>query len=247
MPRFDAILFDLGNTLVYFDAEWPAVLVEADRALFRELRRLGLDLDEGDFLQTFRAQIEAYYRERDTEFIEYTTQYVLRTLLAGWGYPEVPGSVLRPALDAMYAVTQAHWQPEADAIPTLKLLREQGYRLGLVSNAGDDPDVQALIDKAGVRPYLDVIVSSAARGIRKPNPRIFLEVLERLGAAPGRSAMVGDMLGADVLGARNAGMFAIWITRRADKAANQAHLDTILPDAVISTLSDLPALLARIP
>jgi HAD superfamily hydrolase (TIGR01662 family) len=125
----------------------------------------------------------------------------------------------------------------------LGALRKAGYRLGMISNASDDADVQALIDKAGVRPYFEVILTSAAVGIRKPNPRIFHMALERLGTSPGKTAMVGDTLGADILGANNAGMFSIWITRRADVPDNRAHLDTIRPDAVIDTLSDLPRLL----
>jgi HAD superfamily hydrolase (TIGR01662 family) len=143
----------------------------------------------------------------------------------------------------MYTVSQAHWLPETDAHATLQTLREQGYRLGLISNAGDDADVQTLVDKAGLRSYFDTILTSAAMGIRKPNPRIFLAALEHWGYRPSQAAMVGDSLGADILGARNAGLFSVWITRRAETAANHAHGDTIQPDAMISTLSELPEFL----
>lgn len=244
--RLDAVIFDLGNTLLYFDTAWPEVLSQADIVLFDRLQAAGLDLDAREFLATFRTRLDEYFRERETEFIEYTTQYVLRLLLAECGYPDVPDSVLRPALDAMYAVTQAHWQPEPDAIPTLQVLKEQGYRIGLISNAADDRDVQTLIDKAGIRPYLEGVLTSAAEGIRKPNPRLFTRLLKEWGIPPQRAAMVGDTLGADILGARNAGMFSIWITRRADTPANHAHADTIHPDAAISTLAELPGLLGRL-
>jgi FMN phosphatase YigB (HAD superfamily) len=100
------------------------------------------------------------------------------------------------------------------------------------------------VDKAGLRSYFQVILSSASLGIRKPNPSIFRAVLERLGVSPAQAVMVGDSLGADILGAHNAGMRAIWITRRAATPANRAHEDTIRPDAIISTLSELPALLS---
>lgn len=246
MRPFDAIIFDLGNTLIYFDAPWPEILIQADRQLFLHLREAGIELEKREFLQTFRAQLEAYYREREAEFIEYTTHYVLSTLLAEWGYPHVPESVLRPALDAMYAVTQAHWQAEPDAEPTLKALQQRGYRLGLISNAADDRDVQILVDKANLRHYFDMILTSAAEGIRKPNPLIFQKMLDQWGILPFRAAMVGDTLGADILGAHNAGMYAIWITRRAESPANQAHAATIHPDSTIPALSDLPGLLHRL-
>jgi len=240
MKPFDAILFDLGGTLIYFDSEWPAVLPQLDQALLGALEAGGLALRETDFLERFEADMRSYYDQRDTEFIEYTTGYVVRTTLEKLGFEQVPEALIRQAVEAMYAVSQAHWQPERDAIPTLEALRRRGYRLGMISNAADDQDVQTLVDNAGVREYFEVILTSAAEGIRKPNPRIFQTALEALdGVQPERAAMVGDTLGADILGARNAGVFSVWITRRADTAANRDHLDTIQPDAKVVTLADL--------
>jgi putative hydrolase of the HAD superfamily len=152
----------------------------------------------------------------------------------------VPENTIQAAVRAMYATSQAHWEAEQDAIPMLEALRQRGYRLGLVSNAADDQDVQTLVDKAGIRPYFQVILTSAAQGIRKPNPRLFHHALQSLGEImPEKAAMVGDTLSADILGAQNAGLYAIWIRRRADKAANRAHADTIHPDRTVDTLSEL--------
>jgi FMN phosphatase YigB (HAD superfamily) len=146
----------------------------------------------------------------------------------------------------MYAVSEAYWKVEEDTTPTLEWLRGQGYRLGLISNAGDDANVQRLIDQAGVRQYFSIILTSAGLGIRKPNPRIFELALNHLETSASRTMMVKNMLGADILKAHNASMRAIWITRRADTPANQAHLDTIQPDATIRALSELPQLLKSI-
>jgi len=167
----------------------------------------------------------------------------LTDLLTQSGYAAAPESVLRAALEAMYAVTQAYWKVVDDAHATLQTLCSQGYRLGMISNAADDQDVQVLVDQAELRSYFDFILTSAAEGIRKPNPRIFRTALARWGLPPARAAMVGDMLGADILGAKNAGIFSVWVTRHADSAANRAHEDTIVPDAAISTLKELPPLL----
>jgi HAD superfamily hydrolase (TIGR01549 family) len=245
MKQFDVILFDLGNTLIYFDAPWTEVLPQINRALNTALVRLGIPVAETDFYANFDARMQAYYAQRETEFIEYTTAYVLRDLLNEMGFSNLSEAALRQAIAEMYAVSQAHWQVEADALTTLEALQQAGYRLGIISNASDDQDVQTLVDKAGVREYFEVILTSAAEGIRKPNPRIFHTALERMGSvtAP-RAAMVGDTLGADILGARNAGLYSIWITRRADTPANRDHLDTIQPDAQVQTLAELAALLA---
>ena len=244
--RFEAILFDLGSTLIYFDANWREILPASDAALMLGLKNAGLELDEAPFLASFRSQLDAYFTERDTEFIEYTTAYILRRVLADFGFPDVPDAVVRAALVDMYAVTQTYWKPEPDAHATLDTLRRKGYLLGLISNASDDADVQALVDNAGLRPYFELILTSAGEGIRKPNPQIFWTALETFDILPSRAAMVGDTLGADILGAQNAGLFSIWLTRRADTPANLAHADTIRPDATIHSLSELPGLLNRL-
>jgi HAD superfamily hydrolase (TIGR01549 family) len=244
--RIDHLIFDLGSTLIYFDADWAALLTTSLAELMDRLIASGIELDRMKFSAQFRSRMQAYFQERETEFIEYTTAYILNQVLTEWGYPQVPDAVTRPALAAMYAVTQAHWKLEADAHPTLELLRDQGYRLGLISNAGDDADVQALVDNASLRPYFDIILTSAALGVRKPNPRIFWNALEHWGIQPSQAAMIGDTLGADILGARNAGLLSIWITRRADTPANHAHADTIQPDASIATLGELPSLLEKL-
>jgi FMN phosphatase YigB (HAD superfamily) len=58
--------------------------------------------------------------------------------------------------------------------------------------------------------------------------------------------MVGDTLGADILGASNAGIFSIWYTRWGDTPSNRAHAFTIVPDAKIARLVDLPPLLEHL-
>ena len=238
-----ALLFDLGSTLIYFTGEPSEVFRYSLAALYASLQSAGISLERQAFLSEFQSRLEAYYAERESEFIEHTTAYLLRSILAESGYPHPAEDIIRPALAAMYAVTQQYWQADPDAATTLQALRQQGYRLGLVSNAADDADVQALVDKAALRRYFEVILTSATLGIRKPNPRIFLHALDLLGFPAAQAAMVGDKLGADILGARNAGMFAIWFRRYADTPANEDHLDTIQPDATIDSLKELPALL----
>lgn len=239
----EAILFDLGNTLIYFDGDWPATFPQSDGELLRYLQNAGLDLSGKGFLPQFRRELENYFIERETEFIERTTAYLLRSVLAQWGYPNVPDEVIRGALQAMYAVTQAYWKPEPEALSILQTLKQDGFQLGMISNAGDDADVQALVDKAKLRPFFDFILTSAAEGIRKPNPLIFQTALNYWGIGPSQAVMVGDTLGADILGAQNAGIFSIWIKRRADTPANRAHEDTIIPDSTIDRLSELPGII----
>jgi HAD superfamily hydrolase (TIGR01662 family) len=243
--RFDAVLFDLGGTLMYFRGQWAQVIQQSDAAMMDALQASGISLDSQPFLGGFHDRLRKYDDECGPEFIEYTMAHILKEMLGEYGVEEVPGSLLEEVLKSRFAVSQSYWEVEADALPTLQTLQERGYRMGLISNAGNDADVQALIEKAGIRPFFQCIITSAARGLRKPNPRIFHETLHQLGGEPGRAAMVGDTLGADILGAQNAGITSIWITRRADVPANHAHRNTIHPDLIIERLSELPGLLEK--
>ena len=246
MLAINTVLFDLGNTLLYFDGQWPDVFARADEQLCKKLQASGLDIPLDKFVVEFRSRLNEYFVQRESEFIEHTTAYVLRGLLAELGYPDTEDAIILTALEEMYAVSQSHWKIEEDTHETLQKLQSQGYRMGIISNAGDDADVQLLVDKAEIRPYFDFIVSSAAYGMRKPNPRIFDHALDHWGASPEQAVMVGDTLGADILGAHNANMLGVWITRRADNPANRAHADTIKPDHKIGTLLELPELLAEL-
>ncbi len=242
MSRYSIALFDLGSTLIYFDADWESVMQEAVRSLHRQLLSMGFQLDD-DFPQTYRATSREIYRWRDEELVETPAEEVLRRVMASCGYPVLSDAQVDQALAVLYAVSQAHWHVESDAISTLQALRLEGYRIGLISNAGYDADVQVLIDQGGLRPYLDYIVTSAACRIRKPDPRIFQLALDFFQVPPQQAVMVGDFLSADILGANRLGMGSVWLTRRADLALSQPLLAQIQPGRIIASLSELPAVL----
>lgn len=241
--RFEVVLFDLGGTLMYFRGEWSNVEDESYRQLHRSLRESGLDLPEQTFIKDVRSQIGVYHARRETDCREYTTLSILHKVLEGWGYPAYSDEELQNAIASMYAVSQQYWQVEHDALAMLQELRENNYRLGLLSNAGDDADVQALIDKAGIRHFFELILTSAAQGIRKPDVHIFRSALDHFSVKPHQGVMVGDTLYADVLGANNSGLFSIWINRRVELQALSEKERKIQPGAVITTLDELPSLL----
>lgn len=242
--KYPVVLFDLGNTLIYSDAPWPQTLDRSIQALTASLRQHVANFDEAEFSREFKRRMLEYYDERDTEFIEYTTEYVLTNLLHEHQIEISADGAVKSALRAMYAVSQANWRAEADAIPALETLQSRGYRLGIVSNAPDADDVEVLIDQARIRPFFELILVSASVRRRKPHPAIFQLALDHFQIPPQNAVMVGDTLGADILGAAQLGMAAVWITRRAETPANRDHLDTIQPTASIQTLAELPDLLA---
>ena len=234
------LIFDLGGTLMHARADWAPIYEQGDLALTNVLRGHGIELDA----KTFRLRLHEYYEQRDKDFHETTYHFVLRELLKEQGQAEVAESVLRSALDAFYAVTQPNWQLEADSAETLEGLKSNQYRLGIFSNAGDDRDVQELIESFGVRSHFDFVLTSAACFYRKPHPRAFEIALAHWNADPNEAAMIGDSLEADILGAKQLGLTTIWITRRAKFTDEDMH--RIKPDFSLRKLNELPPTLDRL-
>lgn len=240
MPgRFDVVLFDLGSTLLYFDGPRQAVLAQADLRLFQELVGAGCLLDPAVFIPTFRDSLQAYFLQREIDWVEHSIESILRVVLAGAGYPDLPDAIVRQVLRRMYAVTEAHWRLEADALSTLAELKRQGYRLGLISNAANAEDVYTMLQQHQLEPYLEQVLISVEVGRRKPHPAVFQKALEFFNVLPERAVMVGDTLNADVLGAQKSGLTSVWMTRRVrpEALADQA---AIRPDVCLNTLAELP-------
>ena len=241
-----AIIFDLGNTLMYPVAPdlWPEVIKCGNQALMDYLCERDILTDCDNFMLEFNQRLHQYYDARDKHMIETSTFLVLKELLAEKGYTDVPDSIIRDSLDAHYAVTQKNWQLEDDAIDCLKTLQEQNYNLALLSNAGDHRDVVQLAEKFELTPYFEFILTSAGCGYRKPHPAIFQLALDKINAKAEEVAMVGDTLNADVLGANQAGIYSIWITRRTETPKDDTL--TIFPNAIIKSLGELPGLLREL-
>jgi HAD superfamily hydrolase (TIGR01662 family) len=240
MP-IQVVLFDLGSTLIYSRDPWPPIYRQADQALVAVLQRAGIPVTAEGFADEYETFMDRYYAHRDRGIDEPTACVVLRELLRDKGFPSVPDPVLRAALDAEYAILQTNWYAEEDAVPTLERLRTRGYRLGIVSNTSDDRNVQQLVDRGGFRPFFEIIVTSAAVGIRKPDGRIFQVALDHFGIPPAQAAMVGDTPAADLEGANRLGMFGIWVTRRAPDPD-----PLIRPQASVATLIEIPDLLEQL-
>jgi HAD superfamily hydrolase (TIGR01662 family) len=236
-----AILFDLGDTLMHSIAPWPPVYERASRNLARALCKSDIQIDIETFHIEFCERLDQYYVDRERNLVETSTMTLLKELLAEKGYKDVSSALLRAGLDEFYSITQQNWLLEDDAIPTLKTLKEQDYRIGLVSNAGDNRDVFQLVEKFDIEPFFDFILTSAACGYRKPHPRIFEMAITHWGYLPDEIAMVGDRLDADISGARPLGIFTIWIRRR-----TKMHIwPNANPHITVDTLEEIPQMLIQ--
>jgi putative hydrolase of the HAD superfamily len=236
-----AVIFDLGGTLMYERASWHDITAQGDEALTKYLIAQGMELNLSTFPVEFRRRLGEYFSQREKDLLETSYTFVLIELLKDKGYTNLPDDVVRKALDSLFTITQTNWMLEDDALPTLKKLEKDGYRIGLISNAGDDQDVHQLLQRFGIASYFDFILTSAACSYRKPHPRIFELAIANWYFLPSETVMVGDNLDADIRGAKSAGLYAVWISRRAGSSSEDQP--RVQPDATVSTLSELPALL----
>ena len=246
MPRnfLRAVIFDLGGTLMYERGSWDPITAQADEALTNYLREQGMELNLSSFPREFRKRIDKYFRTREKDLLETTYSFVLRDVLEDKGYRDVADGIIRGALDRLFAITQTNWVLEGDTLQTLKKLEADGYRMGVISNAGDDQDVQQLARRFGIAQYFDFILTSAACSYRKPHRRIFELALSNWYFLPSEAVMVGDNLEADIRGAQSVGLYAIWISRRAGQRTEEQL--AIQPETSISTLYELPPFLDRL-
>lgn len=85
-------------------------------------------------------------------------------------------------------------------------------KIGVVTN-NVTSEQEAKLSYLSLDRFVDVLVTSEATGHIKPDPAIFHAALAQLGCQAHEAVMVGDAWKADVLGARSAGIQAIWLNR----------------------------------
>ncbi|MDH7570091.1 MAG: YqeG family HAD IIIA-type phosphatase [Armatimonadota bacterium] len=93
-------------------------------------------------------------------------------------------------------------QPRDEVLAWVQRVRDAGFRLCIVSNAGRAGRVEAVARQMGI-PFL-------VRAV-KPRRRALRQAAALLGVDPARTAVVGDQLFTDVLGGNRAGMFTVLV------------------------------------
>jgi HAD superfamily hydrolase (TIGR01662 family) len=235
-----AVFFDLGNTLMYDKNPWGELFKRAEVELWNSLHKVGVMSSGNELYGEQPTFFDYYYKLRAKNLDEPGILPVFKQLLADHQI-QVSDQDLLTAFHSMYTITQDNWFVEEDAVPTLLTLKEYGYHLGIISNSANDENTYTLIDKGHLRSYFEFIISSAAFGKRKPHPGIFQAALDHFQFSAEQTVMVGDLLDADILGAHQIGMNTIWITRRLGKRVEPG---LVKPDATVSSLSEIPALLS---
>ena len=204
MLDVDVISLDLDDTL------WPVgPLIRGAEAALREwidahypnvFKTLG-----PDDIKAIRRSVVAAHPGlvHDLTFLRKT---VLGRMAMLAGYDT---TLVEPAFDAFDAARN-RGEFFDGAIDTLERLARR-YRSFGCSNGNAD------LERVGIATYFSGHISAKSAGAAKPDPRIFAEVASAAGVPAARIAHIGDDLEADVGGALDYGMHAIWITGDARK------------------------------
>jgi putative hydrolase of the HAD superfamily len=243
MEPIRAVLLDFGHTLVDFQrtqealhSAYEQIKARIEAAAYMEVPEL-LDLVERVAGGVDRLVAKSY-EERRMEELDQSALF--REALSSIGF-DLPNDVIRHIVHLDHTAYSNSISVEPEVRETLDLLRERGYRLGLVSNMTLLPElIRGDLERLGLTEQLDSAVFSSEVGVRKPDARIFREGLARLGAEAAQTVFVGDRLYDDISGAQAVGMRGVQT-----KQFRREEDPSFRPDAVIDHLRELPEVLRR--
>ncbi len=208
-PR--AIIFDLGSTLIEYEAvpwdELGIVSVEHGR---KYLKRRGLAVAETtEFLEAFNEIKTSYRKEAAKSFREWDVPMVVTDLFGKYGF-EVQEKLIDGFFDAYYEKVAEQLYVYDDTVETMARLKNRYPVIGLVSNTIFPERVHRKeLDRFGLAGFLNFAVFSSTMGIRKPHADIFLSAVNQAGCAPSECVYIGDRYLEDIEGPKGLGMSAI--------------------------------------
>ncbi len=250
-----AVIFDLGHTIWDIGPHAPALERAYDDALALLASRLRrADLPEARALQ--RAVRDVLIEASETYFASdgtyaTTTLQVEQPPSTRWidlacrslGL-ELDDALLREITPPLFSTELEGLVCAEGTTETLHELTASGYHLGCVTNTlADGAGIRAMLRRQGIEDIMESVVVSADEGYRKPHALLFEKAMRGLCAAPNESVFVGDSPVHDIAGAKAAGMFAV-LTQQ--YAARPYETFDPQPDAVITHVRELPAVIARL-
>lgn len=208
-----AVLFDLDGTLWDRDRAFRA-LVDAQHRSFPELTTVPRER----FVSRVLELDDHGVGDKRAAYAQIVQEFGLS-----------PG--LGPLLLENFTTTYASFfDPFPEALPTLRWLRDQSLKLGIITNGAIEAQ-ESKIDGLGLAPFMDTVLISEREGIRKPDPAIFQRALTRLDVDASTAWFVGDHPDADIQGASAAGLTAVW-RKSWGKAIDATHTITALDELI---------------
>ncbi|MDI6736441.1 MAG: HAD family hydrolase [bacterium] len=202
--NFQAVIFDLYNTLAYICKEdyqktkqKMAKLAGApEQEFLRMWRSITTDSTRGQVLTT---------QER--------AEWVLNQLEIDYDNKVIEAMCV---LEEDLQLNQVYLYKGVKT--QLKKLKEQGFKIGLISNCSQSTD--GVLNNLGIANFFDEVLWSYELKLIKPDPLIYYHTTEKLQVHPRRCLYIGDGNDRELDGADCVGMVTVWL----DQEVNSLHL-----------------------
>jgi dihydrofolate synthase/folylpolyglutamate synthase len=203
-----AVTFDVGGTLI---EPWPSVGDLYSQVAERHGLRVSPAILNQRFAAAWKAKKNFAYRRSDwSDLVDQT--------FAGLGAARNGAGFFSELYEQFTEATS--WRVYDDVRPCLERLRQNGIKLGAISNW--DERLRPLLKALELDQYFDVVVVSAEAGHHKPAPEIFRAAARQLKTPPCAILHVGDSQGEDFEGARAAGFQSVLLSRGKNGGRNGA-------------------------
>jgi len=230
MRAVRAVFFDIDDTL--YDS--TRLTTMARRNSITAMIDAGLpEKGEDEVLEALNGVIERFGSNYPRHYDE-----LLKVLGVEWNPKIIAAGVVA------YERTKAGYlKPFPEVVPTLLSLKKD-FLLGVISNGLAVKQWEKLT-WLGLHHFFDSVTTSEEIQKEKPDPGIFSHAMASLKVGATESVMVGDRLGTDIKGAKEAGMVSIRVSK--GKYGKERPKDEgEAPDFEVSEISELPEILAGI-
>ncbi len=213
-----AVIFDIDDTLYsYHGANAHALPLVGDYA------RRELSVEAERFLALYQRCMEEQLRTHSTVAGCHSRAIRFQMVLERLGAPLHHAAVLN---DLYWNSLLDVITPFPGVLDFLRALGARGIRRGVGSDMTTDWQLKKL-HRLGLLEELDFVVTSEEAGVEKPDEGLFRLCAQKAGCAPEECLFIGDNLRKDVLGARGAGMDALWLNPAGAAAAEGLDVKSI--------------------
>ena len=143
---------------------------------------------------------------------------------------------LKPDDATALVATIPHWPPFADVGPALAEVRRAGWKLALLTNCDRDLIAQT---QRRLPASFEAVITAEDVSAYKPNPAHFKLFESTFGSSAEAWIHIAQSYFHDIRPAHELGITRVWVNREGKKD------DPSLATAVIGTLAELPAVIAR--
>ena len=225
------LFFDLDRTLWDFEKNSHDELV----SLFHkyQLHQKGISLAD-EFIKVYKKinnKCWEKYRKNLITKDKLRTERFLQTLI----YFGIENKKLAENLGTDYVNNSPHRTILIDGTIDLLKTLEGHFSMHIITNGFEEVQWVKL-EKSGLLPYFDKVITSEKVGVKKPDVKIFQYALSEANASLNESIMIGDDLKTDIAGAIDVGMRCIYYN------PNNHHHNLIIWKQV-SSLSEIKNIL----